>query len=261
MESKININGINIAVKEAGTGQDMILIHGIFATKEIMNPLFNYYKNCYHVISYDVRGHGESDKPEKFDLDDYADDLAAIIEYYNLDDPIVIGLSMGSYITLKTAEKYPSLLSKIVLIGVRGQGKISLMEKAIEENGGNRDIDLKEMGRLISRRVYPPNTTPEQIIEYYKGNRGKTELTNEERKNIYLSLSHYDMMSDIDKVEIPALLLVGEFDGLNPPSESKKVADALKNAQLEVIEGAGHIIFFEKRAEVIELINEFVSNN
>jgi len=41
MESKININGINIAVKQAGTGPDMILIHGIFATKEIMNPLFN----------------------------------------------------------------------------------------------------------------------------------------------------------------------------------------------------------------------------
>ena len=43
METKININGINIAVKEEGTGPDMILIHGIFATKEIMNPLFNHY--------------------------------------------------------------------------------------------------------------------------------------------------------------------------------------------------------------------------
>ena len=78
VESKININGINISVKQAGTGPDMILIHGIFATKEIMNPLFDYYKNDYHVISYDVRGHGESDKPEKFDLEDYAKDLAQL---------------------------------------------------------------------------------------------------------------------------------------------------------------------------------------
>lgn len=46
-----------------------------------MNPLFNYYKDNYHVVSYDVRGHGESDKPEKLTLEDYADDLAAIIEY------------------------------------------------------------------------------------------------------------------------------------------------------------------------------------
>ncbi|MBR7051313.1 MAG: alpha/beta hydrolase [Methanobrevibacter sp.] len=258
METKININGINIAVKEEGTGPDMILIHGIFATKEIMNPLFNHYKENYHVISYDVRGHGESDKPEKLTLEDYADDLAAIIDYYNMDRPIVIGLSMGSYITLRTAEKYPSIASKIVLIGTHGEGKISLMEKAVEENGGNADIDLKEMGRLISRRVYPPNTTPEQIVEYYRGNRGKTELNNTERKNIYASLAHYDMMSDIDNVEIPVLLLVGEFDGLNPPIESQKVADALHDSRLQVIEGAGHIIFFEKRDEVISLIDSFI---
>ena len=212
----------------------------------------------YHVISYDVRGHGESDKPEKFDLDDYAKDLAALIDYFNLDKPVVVGLSMGSYITLKTAELYPKLLSKIVLIGVRGKGEISLMEKAVEENDGNADIDLKEMGRLIARRVYPPNTTPQQIQEYYRGNRGKVELTNEERKNIYASLAHYDMMSDIDKVEIQALLLVGQYDGLNPPSESQIVHDALSDSRLEIIDGAGHIIFFEKKNEVISLIDNFI---
>lgn len=259
MESKIEINGIKIAVKEEGTGPDTVLIHGIFATKEIMNPLFNYYKKNYHVISYDVRGHGESDKPEKLTLDDYADDLAAIIDYYEMDKPIVIGLSMGSYITLKTAEKYPSLASRIVLIGTRG-GKVSLMQKAVEANGGNTDIDLKEMGRLISGRVYPPNTTPEMIAEYFRGNRGKTELSNDERKNIYASLAHYDMMSDIDKVEIPVLLLVGQFDGLNPPAESKIVHDALKDSKLHVIEGAGHIIFFEKKGEVISLVDDFIKN-
>lgn len=259
MESKVKINGINISVKQAGTGRDMILIHGIFASKEIMNPLFDYYKNNYHVISYDVRGHGESDKPEKFNLDNHAEDLAAIIEYFKLDKPIVVGLSMGSYITLKTAEMYPDLLSKIVLIGVRGKGEISLMEKAVEENDGNDDIDLKEMGRLITKRVYPPNTTFEQIQEYHRGNRSKTELTNDERKNIYASLSHYDMMSDVDKVKIPVLLLVGQYDGLNPPSESENVNDALSNSQLEIIEDAGHIIFFEKKNEVIDLIDNFIS--
>lgn len=60
MESTISVNGINISLKQAGTGPDMILIHGIFASKEIMNPLFDYYRKSYHVISYDVRGHGKA---------------------------------------------------------------------------------------------------------------------------------------------------------------------------------------------------------
>lgn len=67
MESKITANNINISIK-----QEQVLIHGIFASKEIMNPLYNHYKSTHHVVSYDVRGHGKSDKPESFDLDDYA---------------------------------------------------------------------------------------------------------------------------------------------------------------------------------------------
>ncbi len=55
MESTININGINISIKQTGTGPDMILIHRIFATKEIMNPLFNHFKDTHHVISYGQR--------------------------------------------------------------------------------------------------------------------------------------------------------------------------------------------------------------
>ena len=258
MESKVFLNGINISYKEEGSGPDMILIHGIFASKEIMNPLFDYYKNNYHVISFDLRGHGESDKPENFNLEDYSQDLMALIEHFNLNDPIIIGLSMGSYVTLRTAELYPTIPSKIVLIGVKGKGKISMMEKAIEDNGGNANIDMVDMGRIITKRVYPPNTTFEQIREYHKGNRGKTELTNEQRKNAYASLSEFDMMSDIDKVIAPALLLVGEYDGLNPPIESKKVADVLKDSKMKVIKDAGHIIYFEKKDEVLSLIDEFI---
>lgn len=258
MESTIRINDINISVKQAGTGPDMILIHGIFASKEIMNPLFDYYKKDYHVISYDVRGHGKSDKPEKFDLDDYADDLKEIISEMNLEKPIAVGLSMGSYIALRTAEKYPTILSKIILLGTRGRGEISLMQKAAEENDGNDNIDLKEMGRLISRRVYAPDTTPEDVARFYEGNRSEVELTNDERKNIYASLSHYDMVSDADKVQIPVLILVGEHDGINPPEESIKVNEMLPTSQLEIVEGAGHIAFLERKNEVIELINSFI---
>lgn len=65
---KVEINGIDIAYKEAGSGSDIIMIHGIFASKEIMNPLFDYYKNDYPVISYDLRGHGESGKTENSQL-------------------------------------------------------------------------------------------------------------------------------------------------------------------------------------------------
>ncbi len=119
-EKTLKVNNVTLAIKEAGNGQDMILIHGRTLSKETMDTLFEYYKNQYHVISYDVRGHGETQSNGEFSLDDLSDDLVGLIGKYHLKKPIVIGFSMGSYIALRTAERYPEMFSGIVLIGTRG---------------------------------------------------------------------------------------------------------------------------------------------
>lgn len=160
---------------------------------------------------------------------------------------------MGSYIALKTAEIYPDLLSKIVLLGSRSKGEISLVN-TVE----NPNIDLKEMGKVISKRTYAPDTTSEQIEEFYRKNRSEVILTNEERKEIYASLAHYDMATDADKVKIPVLLIVGEHDGINPPEESIKLYELLQTSTLKIIEGAGHIAYLEKEKEVIRVIETFI---
>ena len=213
----ININGINISVKEAGQGYPMILIHGKGYSKEYMDSLFNYYAENYHVFSYDTRGHGQSDKPEYFTLEDNADDLTALIKHYGLNKPIIIGFSMGSYITLTAAEKYPDLFSKIILIGTRGKGD-----------------------------SYPP----ERISEAQDKNDAA----------IISSLINFDLMSNISKVKIPALVITGEKDAVNPPAEGKKVANALSNSRFEVIPNAPHVAFMNEdgRKLVFSYIDEFL---
>ena len=119
-QEMIEVNSVRLSVKEAGSGPDMILIHGRTLSKEAMDPLFDHYKDRYHVISYDVRGHGKTEANGEFTLDDLADDLMAMISAYQLQDPIVIGHSMGSYIALRTAERFPGTFSGMVLIGTRG---------------------------------------------------------------------------------------------------------------------------------------------
>ena len=119
-EEMLELGNVRLSVKEAGTGPDMVLIHGRTLSKETIDPLFDYYKDRYHVVSYDVRGHGQTESYGEFTLDDLSDDLMALIDAYQLEDPVVIGFSMGSYIALRTAERHPGLLSQIVLIGTRG---------------------------------------------------------------------------------------------------------------------------------------------
>ena len=74
-EETLKINNVILSIKEMGSGQDMILIHGRTLSKEAMDNLFEYYKNQYHVISYDVRGHGKTQSRWDFSLDDLSDEL------------------------------------------------------------------------------------------------------------------------------------------------------------------------------------------
>lgn len=254
------INGINISINEAGSEnkEAIILIHGRGYSKENMNPLFEYYRDRYHVISYDVRGHGESDKPKSYTLDDHCEDLKGITEFYKLKKPVVIGFSMGSYIALKTAEKYPNLFSKLVLIGTKGRGKTSSIQGVTNEN---KNVDPKEMMSIIRKKIFAPGVTDEQIAEFDKSIASNVKLTKDEQERIDRALTDFDLLKDAKKVNIPVLLMTGEYDGLNPVEKGKEVAESLPDAKFEIIPNAGHIAFFENSNKVFSLINSFLGGD
>ncbi|MBQ4468660.1 MAG: alpha/beta hydrolase, partial [Synergistaceae bacterium] len=76
---------------------------------------------------------------------DDADDLAGLIGHYGLSKPIIIGFSMGSYITLTAAEKYSDLFSKIILIGTRGKGDSYPSERISEAKDQNEAAIIKAL--------------------------------------------------------------------------------------------------------------------
>ena len=188
-EELLEVGSVRLSVKEAGIGPDMVLIHGRTLSKEAMDPLFDHYKDTYHVVSYYVRGHGKTESGGKCTLDDLSDDLVGLIEAYRLEKPVVIGFSMGSYIALRTAERHPDLFTGIILIGTRGKGHVSQFSISDE---------------------------------------------------VAYAMETFDNMTDISKADVPALVLTGENDFINPHEEGEKVAEALPDSVFKLVPGAGH---------------------
>ncbi len=257
---KKKINGINISIKEGGKGPDLILIHGKCYSKENMNMIFDYYKDNFHVVSYDVRGHGESDKPESFSLEDNVSDLAEIIKTFDMKKTVVIGFSMGSYIALKTAETYPDLFSKIILIGTKGGGSTSSTQK-MEDDAKSLGLTKEEISQRMIHRVFAPQTKLEDIKAFDKQIASSVKLTEYQKKTIDNSLHDFDLIKDASKVTIPVLLMTGEYDGINPPVEAEKLSKNLPDARFEIIPEAGHIAFFENPKKVFSLIDDFLYIN
>ncbi len=98
-------------------GQPIICVHGITANAFFFQALADDLAKNYQVFAYDLRGRGDSDKPEDgYSVPIHAADLAALIDELGLERPIIIGHSLGALIALYFAAHYPDKLSKLVLL-------------------------------------------------------------------------------------------------------------------------------------------------
>ena len=98
-------------------GTPIICTHGLTANAMCFQALATELASNHCVIAYDLRGRGDSDKPEDgYSIPIYAADLAALINELELERPIVLGHSLGALVSLYFAAHYPAKLSKLVLI-------------------------------------------------------------------------------------------------------------------------------------------------
>jgi pimeloyl-ACP methyl ester carboxylesterase len=113
----IHLNGARICYEEDGTrGEPIVFVHGWCCDHGYFAPQYGHFSARHHVLALDQRGFGESDKPEqKYTIEGFADDVAALCRELRLERPALVGHSMGGAIVLAVAAKYPALSRAIAL--------------------------------------------------------------------------------------------------------------------------------------------------
>ncbi len=112
-------DGVALCYEEAEGGKPpILLVHGWCCDHTFFAPQFEHFADeGHHVVAVDLRGHGQSDKPhETYTMQLFADDLAFLCKELGLDQPVVIGHSMGGVVAFAFAARYPKLPSAIVTI-------------------------------------------------------------------------------------------------------------------------------------------------
>lgn len=98
-------------------GTAIICVHGLTANAFFFQALADDLSRNHRVFAYDLRGRGDSDRPEHgYSVPIHADDLAKLMDELRLEQPVVIGHSLGAMISLYFAAHYPEKLSRLVLI-------------------------------------------------------------------------------------------------------------------------------------------------
>lgn len=110
------VNGVRLAVDEAGSGQALVCVHGGWVDRHAWDAVAPALADRYRVISYDRRGHSESERPAgRHDLETHAADLAALIDRLDAAPAHVVTSSIGGNIALGMAVRYPDRVASLCL--------------------------------------------------------------------------------------------------------------------------------------------------
>ena len=108
-------DGVRIAYQEVGAGDPpIVFIHGIYGTHQAFGNQVEYFSPNHRCIAVDLRGHGESDKPDQvYSMARYADDVAELMRHLALPPAVMVGHSMGGQVVISVAARHPDLVRAV----------------------------------------------------------------------------------------------------------------------------------------------------
>jgi pimeloyl-ACP methyl ester carboxylesterase len=248
------------AYHESGSGKPLALVHGFPLDWRIFEPQVAELSKKHRVIAPDLPGFGQSKSDKPFTIASAADHVHELLKALGALPVALGGLSMGGYIALAFAKKYPKDLSALILMDTRAEGDTPEGKQAREKM---IELVRKEGSKAIADQMLPKMFSPDTL----KGNdplvRKLLDIMQHcPPKTIEHALvalrDREDYSGILSSITVPTLILVGEQDAITPPKMAQAMHEKIPNSKLVQISGAGHVSTMEKAEEVTAAIGEFV---
>jgi pimeloyl-ACP methyl ester carboxylesterase len=118
--SRVAVNDLSLAVAEwpgPAKGSAIVCIHGLTANHTCWASVADVLSPAHRLIAYDLRGRGESDKPEKgYSLALHGEDLLGLLDHFGLKKAVLVGHSLGAHIAVRFAAVHPERVARLVLV-------------------------------------------------------------------------------------------------------------------------------------------------
>ncbi|MCR6096258.1 alpha/beta hydrolase [Salipaludibacillus agaradhaerens] len=239
----------------------LLLLHGFMSSTYTFHKIFPVLQEYFSVVTVDLPGFGRSEKSTSFiySYHHYGMLVNDILTYFNLQNVIVVGHSMGGQIALNLAKIVPCNINKLILIGCSGYLKRSrkrliycsyipffdkLMALYINKHG---------VASGLKNVFYDQSFITNSHIEEF----GRPLKDKKMYKSLVRLIRHREgdlIGRDLNKIDLPVLLIWGREDRVVPVNVGYRLANDLPNCDLKVYEKAGHLITEERPDKVCEAI-------
>jgi len=227
----INRDGVNIYYEDNGSGPAVLLSHGYSATTRMWAGQVEALKNQYRIVTWDMRGHGQSDSPDDaaaYSEQATVDDMAAILKHLGIESAVIGGLSLGGYMSLAFNLAHPQMVRALMLFDT-GPGYRNPVGREGWNETARRRAEVFEAKGLDAL-----GSSAEVRVSQHRSAQGLAHAARG-------MLAQFDarVIESLDSITVPTLVLVGDKD---QPflAGTDYMANKIPNATKVVIENAGH---------------------
>lgn len=233
------------------TRDPLLLLHGFPLDRTMWNAQAGALAPSVRCIAPDLRGFGSADSvPEgrAWTMDDYAHDVAALLDGMGLRRVRVAGFSMGGYVALALWRLHRDRISGLAFVDTRAgadteEGRTKRDELiALATSEGAAAVAEKQVTGLVGKTTREERpAVVQEALEIMRRQPVPAIVAALEAMR-----SRPDSTPLLATIDVPTLVVVGDEDALTPPKEARIIAEGVHGARLEVVERAGHLAPMER---------------
>ncbi|WP_030194822.1 alpha/beta fold hydrolase [Streptomyces sp. NRRL S-87] len=257
----VRVDGLTVAYDRVGAGPPVVFLHGAGDDARIWRPQLQALADAFTVVAWDEPGAGRSsDVPGSFVLADYARCVAAVVASLGLGPAHVAGLSWGGTVALEFYRHHPDLVRTLILADTYAGWKGSLPAAEVRARvKGARRMPAAPRGAFDP--TLPGLYADGPPAAYAALLAAMADAVRPATLGRQLSLmAETDQRDLLPTVAVPTLLLWGEQDVRSPLTVARQFHEAIPDAELVVIPGAGHVSNLERPEEFNRAVRRFCSD-
>jgi pimeloyl-ACP methyl ester carboxylesterase len=267
-QSSIKVNGMNIHYKHSGSGQCMVLLHGIPTHSGLWDEVMPHLDQ-YSVYAFDLLGFGESDKPGSSDIDikSQAFFLLSVFKALSIKNAVIIGHDIGGGIAQYIAVSNPEAVKAMVLMDsvcydswpielLSVKGKVQMLFEHLPEN-----VLDGLFVKYIEDGLYNKDRAKQISQKYWKYIKDSSGI-----KSFLNAVESFDSKYTMEiapllrTIKTPTLVLWGKHDAYLRLSYAYRLSEDIKNSRIEVIEDGGHFLPEDQPEETAKSIDRFIKD-
>ncbi len=259
--ARIKVNGIELAYEVSGDGPALLLIHGLGSSLQDWDAQVATFSGQYRVIRFDLRGHGQSDKPAgPYSMPMFAADAAGLLRELGIDAAHVVGISLGGAIAFQLAVDHPAQVKTLTIVN---SGPAALMQSMKEKFAiWLRFFIVRRMGMAKLAKAIGPRLFPQPENQAVCAAFMARMARNDPQAYLHAlqALVGWSVAAKIGAIGCPVLAIAADQD-YTPLSMKQAFVAQIPGAKLAVVTDSRHALPMEKPAQFNAVLQEFLAFN